>query len=80
MFTASCYAVKTCTKSWLIDNGFTNHTCSDEGMFKKLDKSYTFKVIGNGERLEVKYKGVVVVEISSGIKLISDVLYVPNIS
>lgn len=57
LFTASCFTVKTCSKSWLIDSGCTNHMCPDEKQFKTLDKSYSSKVtIRNGERLEVKGK------------------------
>ena len=49
--------------------------------FKELDKSYKSKVkIGNGDLVDVKGKGVVAVETLTGIKYISDVLFVPEIS
>jgi hypothetical protein len=53
---------------------------NDENLFKQLDKSSVSKVrIGNGEYIPVKGKGTVAIEGNSGIKLISDVLFVPEI-
>ena len=49
--------------------------------FKELDESFYSKVvIGNGQHVEVKGKGIVIVETLSGIKYISDVLFVPEIN
>jgi len=48
---------------------------------KELDESFYFKVvIGNGQHVEFKDKGVVVVETLSDIKSISDVLFEPKIN
>lgn len=53
---------------------------SEIATFKKLDKSYNSRVkIGSGEFLEVKGKGEISVETPAGTKLISEVLYVPDI-
>jgi len=50
-------------------------------LFKELDESFYSKVvIGNGQHVEVKGKGVVTVETLSGIKYISDVLFVSEIN
>jgi hypothetical protein len=50
-------------------------------MFKTLDESYKSRVkVGNGEFLEVKGRGSVNVQTSSGIKIIHDVLFIPEIS
>ena len=50
-------------------------------MFKSLDVTHKSRVkVGNGEFLDVKGKGSVVVSITSGIKVIPDVLYIPDIS
>jgi hypothetical protein len=50
-------------------------------MFKTLDESYKSRVkVGNEEFLEVKGKGSVNVQTSSGIKIIPDVLFIPEIS
>jgi len=58
----------------IIDNRCTN-------FFKELDQSHFSKVIiGNGESVDVKGIGVVVVETSLGTKYISNVLFVPNLS
>ena len=81
LFTASCFASNHSTESWLIDSGCTNHMTYDRELFKELDKSVTSKVkIGNGAYIEVKGKGTVAIEGHTGLKLISDVLYVPEIN
>jgi len=67
--------------TWLIDSGCTHHLCNDAGMFKTLDESYKSRVkVGNGEFLEVKGRGSVNVQTISGIKIIPDVLFIPEIS
>ncbi|XP_016669911.2 uncharacterized protein [Gossypium hirsutum] len=67
-------------ESWLVDSGCTNHITFDEKLFKDLDRSLKSKVnIGNGEYLEVKGRGIVAIESYAGTKLISDVLFVPEI-
>ena len=49
--------------------------------FKTLDKNYYSKVrIGDGSLVDVKGKGSVLVQTRSGIKLIADVLFVPEIT
>ena len=49
--------------------------------FKTIDKGYFSKVkIGDGRWLEVHGKGAVVIQTPSGTKLISDVLFVPEIN
>jgi len=49
--------------------------------FKELDESFYCKVvISNGQHVEVKGKGIVAVEIHSGVKYISNVLFVPEIN
>ena len=53
----------------------------DVEVFKHLDTTITSKVkVGNGEYLNVKGKGTAAISTPSGIKLISKVLYVPEIS
>ena len=53
---------------------------SDSSVFNDLDQSFTSKVkIGNGKYIEARGRGSVFVQTSSGIKLIPDVLYVPEI-
>ncbi|XP_047270532.1 uncharacterized protein LOC124899623 [Capsicum annuum] len=66
---------------WLVDSGCTHHMTANLNNFERLDKNYFFKVrVGNGRLLDAKGKGAVVVQILSGIKLIFDVLFVPEIS
>jgi len=53
----------------------------DREIFKVLNKSNISKVrIGNGEQLAVKGTGTISIKTHSGIKLIFDVLYVPEIT
>ena len=81
LFVASCYLASSSKEAWLVDSGCTNHMTHNASIFKELDKSYYSKVtIGNGETVEVRGKGVVAIEAPTGIKYISDVLYVPEIS
>ena len=81
LFLVSWFATNSSPETWLIDNGCTNHMTYDLGLFKELDKTVTSKVrIGNGAYLAVKGKGIVAIEGHTGLKLISNVLYVPEIN
>jgi len=81
LFVASCFATNTTPESWLIDSGCTNHMTYDRELFKDLDETTISKFrIGNDTLIEVKGKGTVAIESLSGLKLISDVLYVPEIN
>ena len=81
LFVATCFAASSSSDSWLVDSGCTNHMTHNEKMFKHLDRTFVSKVkIGNGDFVAVHGKGEVAVDTPSGIKLISDVLYVPEIS
>ena len=76
-----CLATNKFTENWLIDSGCTNHMTHDGKLFKELDRNIISKVkIGNGTHLKVEGKGTVAIETHSGFKLISDVLYVPEIN
>ncbi|KAM7489733.1 hypothetical protein LguiB_027217 [Lonicera macranthoides] len=81
LFAVSCFATNSSTESWLIDSGCTNHMTYDRELFRELDLTAISKVrIGNGARIAVKGKGTVALEGRTGLKLISDVLYVPKIN
>ena len=81
LFVATCFAGNNSSEVWLIDSGCTRHMSNDKSIFKELDESYISKVrIGNGDCIDVKGKGDVVINTSSGIKIINDVLYVPEIN
>jgi predicted aspartyl protease len=78
---ASCFIANNLTKSWLIDSGCTSHMTYDKELFKRLDRTVISKVrIGNGAYLTVKGKRTVAIKDNTGLKLISDVLYVPEIN
>lgn len=52
----------------------------DATMFKDLDKSFRSKVkTVNGDLVDVKGKGTVEIKTFAGIKLIANVLYVPEL-
>ncbi|KAB5515991.1 hypothetical protein DKX38_026639 [Salix brachista] len=81
LFVATCFVSETSTESWLIDSGCTNHMTNDKKLFKSLMPTEITKVkIGNGDYISVEGKGTITITSSSGVKLISDVLYVPEIN
>ena len=52
----------------------------DQELFKELDKTTISKVrIGNGEYISIRGKRIVVIESLSSLKLIPNVLFVPDI-
>ena len=52
----------------------------DHGLFREIDETTISKVlIGNGEYILVKGKGKIAIKSSINLKLIYDVLFVPNI-
>jgi len=80
LFVATCFANNITSEAWLIDNRYTHHMTYDKGMFVNLDETYYSNVkIGNGDYIEVKGLGDIVINTSSGTRTISDVLYVPEI-
>nr|KYP66186.1 Retrovirus-related Pol polyprotein from transposon TNT 1-94 [Cajanus cajan] len=81
LLSMSCFMTKKPSKAWIIDSGCTNHMTYDRELFKELNKTDISKVqMGNGEHLAVKGKGTLAIKSHSGFKLISDVLYVPDIN
>ena len=55
--------------------------CHNATIFKDLGKTYNSTVkVGNGGYVDVKGRGRISVKTNSGIKLISNVLFVPDIS
>jgi len=77
---ATCFASDIASETWLVDSRCTHHMTHDKGMFVKLDKTHFLKVrIGNGEYIEVKGIGDIVIDSGSGKRVISDVPYVPEI-
>ena len=77
----SCFATNSSPETWLIDSGCTNHMTYDQGLFKEFDKTVTSKVrIGNRAYISVKGKRTVAIKGHRGLKLISNVLYVPEIN
>jgi len=80
LFVVAFFSGSDSSDSWLIDSGRTKHMTYDKELFKELRSSETSKVrIGNGQNTIVKGKGTIAILSCSGTKLISDVLYVPEI-
>ncbi|KAG8501714.1 hypothetical protein CXB51_004760 [Gossypium anomalum] len=81
VFTASCFATSSKVScNWLVDSGCTYHMAANERLFKELDRSFASKIrIGNGNLIEAKGRGNVVINTKSGNKVISNVLFVPDI-
>ena len=77
---ATCFASDINSETWLIDSGCTHHMTYDKDMFVKLDKTHYSKVrIRNGDYIEVKGIGDIAIDSDSGKRIISDVLYIPEI-
>jgi len=75
-----CFASDINSETWLINSGSTHHMTRDKGMFIKLDKTHSLKVrIKNGDYIEVKGIGDIAIDFGLGTRIISDVLYVPEI-
>ncbi|XP_047258394.1 uncharacterized protein LOC124890648, partial [Capsicum annuum] len=80
LFVATCFASKSTSENWLIDSGCTNHMTSDQELFKDLDRSIISKVkIGNGEYLDAEGKGTIAIQSPTGLKLLTDVFFVPDL-
>jgi len=80
LFVATCFASDITSETWLIDSGCTHHMTHDKSMFVKLHKTRFSKVrIGNGDYIEVQGISDIVIDSDSGKRIISDVLYVPEI-
>ncbi|KAG8496293.1 hypothetical protein CXB51_009141 [Gossypium anomalum] len=66
--------------SWLVDSGCSHHMAADVNLFKELDRSFSSRIrIGNGSLIKAKGRGDVLISSSTGNKLITDMLYVPDI-
>ncbi|XP_016730377.1 uncharacterized protein [Gossypium hirsutum] len=81
VFTASYFVGTTKANSdWLVDSDCSHHMASDTKLFKDLDRTFTSKIrIEDGKLIEAKGKGNVLVSTGSGNKLITYVLFVPDI-
>jgi len=80
LFVATCVLSKVSRKFWLIDSDCTNHKTYEKILFNELKPTKIFIIrIGNGDKVLVEGKGTVVIKTSLGNKVVSDVLYVPDI-
>ena len=80
LFVAIGFSSIISSASWLIDTGCTNHLTYDKKLFKELKPSKFSKVKrGHGGHISIKGIRTLVVATHSGTKIITDVLYVPNI-
>ncbi|XP_012453617.1 uncharacterized protein LOC105775675 [Gossypium raimondii] len=81
VFAVSCSASKgKVTKGWPINSGYTNHMTSNAKIFKSIDRSFKTRVnVGNGHFIKAEGKGDVLINTLTGNKVVSNVLYVPEI-
>ncbi|WVY90881.1 hypothetical protein V8G54_036395 [Vigna mungo] len=71
LFVVTCFTTNSSTESWLIDNE----------LFKDLEKTALSKVrVGNEAYIAVNDKGTVTIKGQTSLKLISNVLHVPEIN
>lgn len=67
--------------NWYVDSACTRHMAIDENLFVTLDRSDRTKVkLGNGALVQAQGRGSVKFPCDEGMKLIHDVLYVPNLT
>ena len=68
------------TSCWLIDSSRSNHMTHNKSLFKEWCEITSSKVrVGDGKHIAVKGKGTIAIPTCHGTKLITDVLYVPDI-
>ncbi|XP_016676168.1 uncharacterized protein [Gossypium hirsutum] len=81
VFVVSCSTFKRkITKGWLIYSGCTNHMTPDAAIFKSIDRSFKTGVkVGNGQYIKAEGKGDLLIDTPSGTKLVSNVLFIPEI-
>nr|BBP47129.1 putative gag-pol polyprotein [Torenia fournieri] len=81
LFVATCVSSDESCENWLIDSGCTNHMTYNKQLFRDMSSKINSKVrVGDGKYISVHGKGTVAISTYSGTKLISDVLYVPDIN
>ena len=81
LFVVICFTSSNSSECWLINSKCTNHMTSDLELFRDLYRSQVSKVrIDNGDYIMVKGEGIVAIESCTDIKLIFDVMYVPDIN
>lgn len=77
----SCLATNSFTESRHINSGCTINITNDRKLFKKINETVISKArIGNEAHLTVKGKQIVAIEGHLCLKLISNVLYIPEIN
>ena len=81
LFVATCFTRMDSTSCWLIDSGCSNHMTHNKSLFKEWCEITSSKVrVGDGKHIAVKGKGTISIPTCHGTKLITDVLYVPDIN
>ncbi|KAJ6727746.1 hypothetical protein OIU74_005907 [Salix koriyanagi] len=80
LFMAICDDQNSRRDTWLIDSGCTSHMSKSLSIFSSIDSSIKPKIkLGNGDIVEAKGKGTVTVNTSKGTKIITNVLYIPEL-
>lgn len=66
---------------WIVDSGATSHMCNDKSQFSSLDlKNFERIIVANGEYMDVKGKGDVVLKVDENTKIrLLNVLYIPEL-
>ena len=80
MFVATCFTGMNSTNYLLIDNGCSNHMTHNKSLFREWCEITSSKVqVGDGKHIAVKGKGAIAISTYHGTRLITDVLFVPDI-
>ena len=73
------------SSNWIVDSAASHHLCHEKNKMKNLRKlkDPQYVKVGNGERVQAKYEGSVVLAVKSGSKTrkvkLHNVLYVPEL-
>jgi len=80
IFATTYFSIASNSECWLIISDYTNHMTYDKSAFKDLNPIDVLKIkIENDDYIQAKGKGTILISTSSSAKLISGVLYVPEI-
>ena len=80
MFVATWFIGMNSTNCWLIDSGCSNHMTHTKSLLREWCEITSSKDrVGDGKHIAVNGKGTIIIPTCNGTKLITNVLYIPDI-
>ena len=81
LFVATCFTSMSSTNRRLINYGCSNYMTDNKSLFKEWCEITSSMIrVGDGKKIAVKEKCTIVIPTCHGTKLITNVLYVPDIN